>query len=232
LGTFHFLLIGVNHMSVITEKMIKQAEGQKEPFLVVSYDVPSENLTNLNEVDKVFVRTKRLEISNEFYHKGTQLHKSVYIVATEKVREMIDFVEKRYWDTPFKHEASVKIIGTVFKETVIEVLEKAIKDNLDEIWNSVELISSKVDDFNIKKAHSKRKIKNDVVDFEKEDKEKAKMKQQLYSQNRTLNSIEEKIKDMEKINYTKIDELKQKFDKLRIERRNAIRKIDNLGGSP
>lgn len=213
------------HMTIIEEKMIKNAEGQKEPFLVVSYDVPSENQEGLKEPEKLELRTKRLLISNEFYLKGTQVQKSVYIVSTDRVRHMLEFINNRYEGTKFEKLVNVRVIGAVFKETVISVLKETIDNNLNDLWERVELIEGKVNDFNMKKEASK----SDTVDYEKEGKEKNKLKQQLYAQNRNFTSIDGKILDLGKIGYMKADDYKEKLRKLVIKRSSVLRRVNNLG---
>lgn len=212
-------------MTIIEEKMIKNAEGQKEPFLVVSYDVPSENQEGLKEPEKLELRTKRLLISNEFYLKGTQVQKSVYIVSTDRVRHMLEFINNRYEGTKFEKLVNVRVIGAVFKETVISVLKETIDNNLNDLWERVELIEGKVNDFNMKKEASK----SDTVDYEKEGKEKNKLKQQLYAQNRNFTSIDGKILDLGKIGYMKADDYKEKLRKLVIKRSSVLRRVNNLG---
>jgi len=205
-------------MTKVNEKLLKEAEDNqaKEPFLLIIYDVPSENRENLTDKEKIELRSKRMAVTNELFLKGAMIQKSAYIVRTEKVRDVIDYIDKQYSTTKWEPEVNVRIAGTVFKDTVLDVLKESVTKNLSELWDKLELIQAKAGDFKL--ACEKEK----VADYEKQDKFKQALKQQLYQQNRTINSVKERIEDLKSLGYAKTEEMTEKLENFTTKRRNIL----------
>jgi hypothetical protein len=205
-------------MTKINEKLLKEAEDNKakEPFLLVIYDVPSENREGITDNDKIELRSKRMAVTNELFLKGAMLQKSAYIVRTEKVREVIDYIDGQYNGSKWEKEVNVRIAGTVFKDTVLDVLKESVTKNLNDLWEKLDLIQAKANDFKL--ACEKDK----VADYEKQDKFKQTLKQQLYQQNRTINSVKERIEDLKSLGYQKTEEMTEKLESFTTKRRNIL----------
>jgi hypothetical protein len=200
--------------------MIQKAEGEKQPFVIISYDVPSENTDNYNETEKMDVRSKRMAIFNHCYIHGTQVQQSVYMFATEKVRVFMDKFDKEYADSPYEKAANIKLIGTVFMDTAIEIMTNFIKANLDKISEAVELADAqnkqKKDEWGKASGTKADVLRDAYVTFT------ATKKSELYQHSKIMNSVKEKIAELKNINYPKADEYETRFLKLDRQRSNVI----------
>jgi hypothetical protein len=209
-----------NTMNALIEKMIQKAEGDKQPFVIVSYDVPSENTDNYNAEEKKNVRSKRMAIFNHCFLHSTQVQMSVYMFATEKVRVFMDKFDKEYAGTPYENQANLKLIGTVFMDTAISIMTNFIKTNMDKISEEVELADAQDHQKREawgKAAGAKEQLMRDAyVTFS------TTKKSELYQHSRILNSIREKISELKSINYTKTDEIELRFSKLEQSRSKVI----------
>jgi hypothetical protein len=210
-------------MDVLIDQMLKKAEGEKEPFVIISFDVPSENKEWETEEKATEVRTKRQSVSTHLFTYGCIVQKSVYMIATGRARKAIEYIENVYSNADYSKDVSLKVIGTVFKETAIQILESFIKESMEKMWESLEVAEARIMNAS-EKPDTEKKAKNGKA---KDDPEilLPKIKQELYAQMRTINSVKEKIEDLKTLNHPKTDSYDDELRALENKRREIFRRF-------
>jgi hypothetical protein len=210
--------------SLISREMLKKAEEQKEKFVVVGFDLPCENI-DLPENDgnkklKGLLATHRVGVGNYFYSNGVRLNKSVYILRVDRVDKCLIEIEKRYVEIPQKYskKVNVKIVGTVFKDVIQDLLIKDIAGLLKNIREDLELLD--VDVSNRREPNwSDERAKNSYAKLSE------KLMKRAYKISRKERIVENRCEDLNELNEDISKKKKEELEKMMKTRDGIMEKI-------
>ena len=136
--------------SIISADMLKKAEEDSK-FVVISYDLPSENFISKKDdkeatAHKKALTRKRMEVGYYFYKNCVRLNQSVYVANKEKVKGLIEIVENAYEDVPKKYSknVNVKVVGSVYEQVIEQMLVIDMDNLLKKIKEELELLEADI----------------------------------------------------------------------------------------
>ena len=136
-------------MQLIAPEILDKAKKEAEKgiqFLVISYDIPSEQLSKKVEQKRILLG-KRMEISKYCGVNGIYLNNSSYIIPIAKIEEVIKKFDETYADLDLdKFPVNVKIIGSAYAEVVKDILLVSLKNLYENLKAKLELIEAKIDE--------------------------------------------------------------------------------------
>jgi len=145
---------------IVTEETleaVEEAEATKdEEFLVLSYDLPTEN-TSWDDLDEQKqeelakeLKSIRLKLQEQFALKGVQLSQSTYIVRAQFVSTLVSMVDQRYASLDFdiihqvRDRVELHIVGNSYKHVVKDILRETLDEGLEELSTQLQVIEAKV----------------------------------------------------------------------------------------
>lgn len=208
--------------TLLTEIILKKLEDEKKDktnFLTITYDIPSENLTNIEEDLKRQFLNKRLALLSYVNIVGLRLNNSTYVVNIDRIDELLKYFEQLYAE--HMERVNVKIVGNAYQDVVKEVIVKDIERIRDESKRDLEILESEIKDVN--KEHDdyfgrgKRKVDFTVIEGKF-----AKIKKKLYAYNKILQTLNNRIEDLGKLDLPLSIRFVPMKDKLVEYRRNLL----------
>jgi hypothetical protein len=193
--------------SLIAKDMLERVTKTNDKFVVVCFDLPSENINSKDEKLKKSLACKRITIGNSFYACGVRLNKSVYVIKTEKVNKLLSDVEKTYIGLPKEivDIVDVKIVGKVFDEVIEKLLFDDINKLMADMKEQLELLD--VD------------IRNNVSD------KKSIFLKRAYKISSIERIVDSRITDLQEINDTIANKKRQEYQRVRTFKREIMRLI-------
>lgn len=128
--------------------MLKKVESESSDFIVISYDLPSENFVakDTDETKKIkrMLVNRRMDISYYFYKYCVRLNQSVYVANKDKVKKLIEIVEDAYNDVPkpYSNKVNVKVVGSVYEQVIEQMLIADIENLLKKAKEELELLEA------------------------------------------------------------------------------------------
>jgi len=138
---------------LVNKDVLNKCKAQDDKFIVCSFDLPCENFTVKKETEEIkklkkVLATTRIMAGYNFYSSGVRLNKSVYIIATQRINDLLSAVESLYANAnlPEEHikKVNIKLVGTVFEDTVMDLLTVDISHLLKDIKGDLELLSIQI----------------------------------------------------------------------------------------
>lgn len=204
-------------MSIISQKTIDKVKRTKnkegEHFFTVSYDLPSESREfsdkdeeKAEEIRKKLKR-KRLDIHKRAKLYGVMLGQSVYVIRTGKALNFIDLIENKYEDSEFEDDVKVNIVGEVYKDVVLNLLDEYLDDNTHEMREKLEKIQAKISGA--------------------DDDELSSMKSKLYYLKEDVDVMENRVDDLKELDRDKSAEYNNRVRALKEKREELLEEVKN-----
>jgi hypothetical protein len=210
--------------SLISREMLKKAEEQKEKFIVTAFDLPCENIdlpeNEENKKLKGLLATHRVGVGNFFYQNGVRLNKSVYILRVDRVDKCLIEIEKRYVEIPskFSKKVNVKIVGTVFKDVIQDLLIRDIVNLLKGMREELELLDADVSNRREPNWADER-AKNSYA------KQSEKLMKRAYKISRRERIVENRCEDLKDLNEDISKKKNEELEKMKKAREGIMERI-------
>lgn len=153
--------------SVIDERTIaklKEEKSRNTKFLVISYDLPSENRDSLDLEEKKMLHTARTNIMNCMKRNCVYLADSVYIVAVSRMELVLAEFSLQY--EGFERERfciNLKIVGNAYSDVIFNLLKGVIEKSFAENTDKLELLEARLFDLKDVEFLMKNRCKKELV---------------------------------------------------------------------
>lgn len=213
---WRMVIMKIIHSSILQKVQQEKGDGKTDKFLVISYDLPSENLMSKEDENGKNLLNKRLKVGNTVRAKGVYLSDSCYIVNIERMEDLLKTIEETYSELSkeFAERVNVQVIGNAYSDVVLELLKTDIKEMTAKLKNDLEVSEARIDSIRKGNASSQMKQKNLNAERNK-----------LYAVLNMIRILRNRIEDLKTIDSISADEHQKTADKLQKHRDDLIKEL-------
>jgi len=137
----------------------------------------------------------RVSVGYEFYRNGVRLNQSVYVLRTDKIKKVLEYIEEAYQQVPdeYAKNVNIKLVGGIYENVIFDLLKSDIENLLAKIKEEVELLEADISSRQEPEWHNAHSVKI-------HEQEKKKFYNRAYSISRKENIIKNRIDDLKLIN--------------------------------
>ena len=209
----------MDRMLVKTDLILKKVDEEKAKgtrYLVIAYDVPSENIQSLEPKIKRQLKTARLTFSRVMSLYGFQINNSVYAVHVDRIPTILDRLTEIYAQIPehLSNKIDLALIGNAYEDTLKELIENYVKKQINRIRDDLDLIDAKLTD-----------LKENSEDID--EKQLKQIKSKLHTFRFKLDCLHGRIYDLSNLG-VRVNNYMAKWTALESLRNNLLREIGFL----